>query len=283
MKLLTNRNKNKALTLFLAVFAALMLLGLSACGGGGGGDNGGGSAPLTDQDASGLYKNGTLDLNGSTIMQNDVRGFVHANRIMLFSVGAKLLIDGQIDTITLDDFTATVDIYEAGVKTETGVSVTGKVRTRSKITGTLSGSGAGSGTFSLLYDRLYTRGASYARVDTKDPNSVLPKSFKGAVISSNPGVGTNNFDFPEPNKYDMIFFTSSSDRCKVFGSYSIPDSSINIYMLNEVLSQLDTGCTIPETPNYTGFAAAVDGTSTDDTLLYAVTNGTNSQFAILTR
>ncbi|MCP4277880.1 MAG: hypothetical protein GY779_16160 [Gammaproteobacteria bacterium] len=71
--------------------------------------------------------------------------------------------------------------------------------------------------------------------------------------------------------------------CSSSGHYVVVNN-INIYQFNETLSKYDDpGCTMSETPNYTGFASLIDGTVEDDTLLYAVTNGTNAQFAILDR
>lgn len=34
--------------------------------------------------------------------------------------------------------------------------------------------------------------------------------------------------------------------------------------------------------NYSGLAAVIDGTAMDDTLIYAISNGTNAEFAVLT-
>ncbi len=161
-----NSNKNKGSSRNLSFIAVLLigavaLFGLQGCSSGSSS-----SAPpppvvIPDQDASGLFKDGTAELNGGAgaIMLSDMRAFVHNGRILMFSVAENLLIDGQINSIKGNDYTATVDVYEAGVKTEPAVSVTGKVMTASQITGTLNGTGAGSGTFTLTFDPLYNRGA----------------------------------------------------------------------------------------------------------------------------
>lgn len=63
--------KNQGLALIVALMLGLMT-GLTACGGGGSKDK-----VLPDQDASGLFKDGTADLDGGSTLLNDLRGFVH--------------------------------------------------------------------------------------------------------------------------------------------------------------------------------------------------------------
>lgn len=267
----SNRYKNKNLSLIAAVFISLTgLLGLQAC------SSSSTPAPTPDQDASGLFKSGTAELNSSATMLTDLRAFVHNGRIIVFSVAGNLLFDGQMGTITGDDYTATVDVYETGVKTQSGVAVTGKVTSQSQITGTIAGTGNASGTFTLTFDTLYSKAATFDRVDTSS------SKFIGSVYNTVPSAATNNFDFFSSTNYDLTAFTSSSNRCRIAASY-LTDSSINIYQLTETLTQTDPGCTMSTTPVYTGFASVVDGTTTDDTLLYATSNGTNAHFAILTK
>lgn len=267
-------SKNKGLALLTGLFIGLIsLTSLQGCS-----SSSKTPAAIADQVASGLFKSGTAELNSGATMLNDLRAFVHEGRIIMFSVAGHLLFDGQVGTITGDDYTATVDVYEAGVKTQSAVAVTGKVTSQSQITGTIAGTGNASGTFTLTFDTLYSRGATFARIDTD------LSQFIGNIYNSVPGVGTNNFDFSSATTYDFQAFTfPSSDRCNSSGTYTM-ESDINIYSLNETITQADPdpACTMSETPVYTGFASVIDGSSTDDTLLYAVSNGTNAQFAILT-
>lgn len=256
----------------------VLLWGLSGCGGSSGSD----PEPLA-QDASGLFKDGTAQLNAGALMLTDLRGFVHDDRLIMFSVQGHILFEGQITTINSDEFTATIDVYETGVKTQSDVAVTGNVMTESSITGTIAGTGNASGIFTLTFDPLYSRGATFERVDTTQPNTSIPLSFVGNVMSTMVSAETNNFNFDQVNVYDMLARIPGPIRCRSNGSYTIPDANINIYALNEEIVKADPGCTMSDTPGYTGFAAAIDGISTDDTLLYAVTNGTNAQFAILSK
>jgi hypothetical protein len=273
---LTISFKNKGLPfLFVLLLGLGLVSGVAGCGGGSN------SGPLPDQDASGLFKDGTAELDGGAVMLNDLRGFVVDGRVIIFSVAGHLLIDGTIGTISSDDFTATVDIYENGAKTQTGVSISGIVLTESSISGTLSGSGIASGGFTLIFDPLYNRGATFARVFTSIAPSI---PFVGAFKSTMVGATTNNFEFPQDNLYDFSARVTGPIRCSSEGDFMIPDSEVNIYVLNEVLTKTDDpGCTMSDSPNYSGFAAAVDGVSVDDTIVYATTNGTNAQFAELIR
>jgi len=229
----------------------------------------------TDQNASGLFTGGITPNSGT--QRTDLRAFVHEGRFIIFSVEGLFLIDGQINGITLDEYTATVDIYELGVKTESALAVTGTVVSESKIIVTITGTANLDGEITLDYDKQYERGASFARVDT------ATLEFEGRVMNTTPNATTNNFDFSTVAVYNMNnFAVGSSDLCLIDGTYEIPDNSINIYTLDDIINASSAaGCTMSQTPNYTGFAAAVDGEFTDSTLLYAVTNGENAQFAKL--
>lgn len=236
-------------------------------------------APNPDQVASGLYKDGAANLNGGVSTPTDLIGFVHDNRFIVFSVSAHLLIDGAMTAPTGDSYTATADVYESGVKTQTGISVTGTVTTESSLSLTLAGAGLGSGTIDLLFDPLYGRGATNARIELRDGT--------GSILMSFLGMETTNFDAFFPGDVASYNFSSvrispSVDVCRHNGDYIIPDASINIYTLQDEIS-ITSGCATTSYTGYTGFAAVIDGTNADDTILYAVTNGTNSVFAIITK
>lgn len=198
--------------------------------------------------------------------------------MIIFSVDGHLLFDGSIDSITSDDYTATVDIYETGVKTQADVSVSGRVVSESSITGTLNGAGIASGTFTLTFDPLYNRGATFDRVDT------ATGEWAGDVYMSEPDMATNNFDFFSPTYYDASIQKSGPVLCSHAGTHSIPDSTKNIYLLTDETIPVGLNCP----PNlmvgtYTGFVSVVDGASVDDTALYAVTNGEYAHFAVMTK
>jgi len=282
MAVTSNVNKNKFLSIAASVVLGLAaVIGLQACSSSGGG------TPET-QDASGLFKSGTANLNAGAVVPTDVRAFVHGGRIIAFSISSHILFDGQITNITGDDFTATVDLYETGEMTQADIAVTGKVTSQSQITGTLAGTGVGNGTFTLVYDAAYNTAATLARI-TK------PVDWEGnwlTTFSFNTDVDPDDFDMFDTDSFTMKAFDTSSsvtDICLFVGDVTIPDSTINIYMtLSDIPAggSNDTTCTsldVAPLVKYTGFSAVLSESNTDNDLLFAHTNGTNSVFGILTQ
>jgi hypothetical protein len=192
---------------------------------------------------------------------------VNANRVMLFSVTANLVIDGTL-SVTNDNFTGTVKIYKNGVVADQTASVSGKVTTASSITGTITNSTVANGTFVLTFDPLYNREASFAKIDA----TVLP-FFEGTSYS----VDTSQTFTIEPLSLDN---PSMSDS---FCNY--PGGPINIYLLTLITAVELNGCNIvSQNPDdYSGIFSLVDGVNIEDTLLVVMTNGTNSIFAIIDR
>jgi len=247
----------------------VLLIGLAGCGSSGGSGS-------TDENPSGLYTSGTGTLDGNPV--NDIIAFVQAKRIIAFSVTAGILIDGRITSIDDNDYTATVDVYQDGMLDQAGIGVSGAVTNGSRINGTLDGSGTAAGNFSITFDLLYDRGASDARIST-----ILTPEFAGDVNNSIPNVTTTSWGSETVPLYDYAVIVPGGGICNEEGQYSIPDSSINIYVLAHSVVNATGGCTIPVTSDYTGFATLVDDAGLDATLIYAITNGTNSEFAVLAR
>ena len=268
--LFTARITRSLLLMFMA--AAISLL--AACGGD---DPAPPPAPV-NQNPSGLYKTGTGTLGGVAV--TDMVGFVHNNRIMAFSIAAHVLIDGSITNVSVNSYTATVNVYTDGVIEQTGVALTGSVTNGSQITGSY-GTGLSSGNFSLTYDSLYTRGATNARINTGQAGPY----WGGPVMMSINAMAINDYRVLDNNFYDFNSFKSSpTTSCPHSGTITIPSSANNIYTLSESINEsLSTYCdSALSATDYTGFAAIVDGAATDDTLLYAITNATHAVFAVLT-
>ncbi len=216
---------NRPVLINLKMFCLIALFGLVGCGGGG-------SSTTPDQDASGLFKDGTASLDGGALMLSDLRGFVQDDRIIIFSASGHLLFDGQIATISSDDYTATVDVYEDGVLTQSDVAVTGIVSTQSQINGTISGTGNANGTFTLMFDALYSRAATAERIEAVghiDP-------FEGPVYSSVPDVTTTNFHASDLGEYGLLSFTppATFNRCSSDGNYVVV-SNLNIYQFLAII------------------------------------------------
>ncbi len=270
-----NSNKNKGLsTIAVVLMGAASIMGLQSCGGSGDSTP---PPPIVDQDPSGLYKSGTGTLDGTGV--SDIIAFVHNSRLMAFSVTTNILIDGTIDSVTANDYVATVNVYKDGVLDQANVNVTGMVTNASQISGTLNGTGVGSGDFTVTFDPLYSRGATNARINSAAPNN----PWKGAMMTSVSGIITNSFEFRSDNTYGGTMFLATTIVCIEDGNFLIPDSGINIYTLEESIEQ---GLACPAAliaADYTGFSAVVDDASTDDTLLYAISNGASSVFGVLTQ
>ena len=270
------------LTLLLMFMAAALSL-LSACGG-----DDPTAPPVVNQNPSGLYKSvtSTSTLGGTAV--SDMRGFVHNNRLIAFSVTAHYLIDGTINTISGNNYTATVSVYKNGLLAQAGVAVTGLVTNASSISGTLSGTGVSSASFNLAFDSQYETnatverisqsatdwlGTAYSEFNTAGPELVLPA---GITVQSGLTMGggallAGSLDGPE------CFFDN--------GVLTIPDTQVNVYTITHIVTQ-GNGCTLSTVGNYTGFATVITGTGSsnvDDTLLYAASNGTHAIFTVFVR
>ena len=275
-----NSIKNNSLTHFLnVVFSLLLISALTACSGG--------SSSPKNESADGLFKNGTANLDSGNVMLNDLRALSYGNRIIIFSISENLLFDGHITNITADDYTATFDVYETGAKTQSGVSVTGKVTTDSQITGTLNGTGAASGTFTLVFDSTYNTGATNSKIMKTggDWGTHLLSTFSSLSDSIDDGIGFDDSSGPLTASGAFVDDVGT-DACSFEGPLAIPDSNLDLYTVENVTpSSLNPGspfnCPFVDAVKFTGFAAVLSESLTDNDLLYAVTNGQNSFFGIL--
>ncbi len=289
MNRITNLYKNKGLNLLSALLIGFIALtGIQGCSSSSSSTPPPPAVPLSDQDASGLFKSGTAELNSGATMLNDLRAFVYQGRIMMFSVNGHILYDGQINTITSDDYTATVDVYEVGVKTQSGVSVTGKVTSQSQITGTIAGTGTYSGSFTLTFDPAYNTAVPLPTISNN-----LPDEWDGDLISELSLVGdvgvADNGVFFDDGTNKTIGGTVQSDvgqDCE-FEGVVIPDVNKNIYVYTLQFPSSSpfnsAKCSLmPLDSDYTGFASVLSETSIENELLMAFTDGNQSVFGLLT-
>ena len=276
--------KNRSLTVVLVVLMAFISgFTLQGCGGGG-------SSPvaLPNQDASGLFKSGTAELNSGAVLLDDLRAFVYQGRIMMFSVAGHILYDGQITSITSDDYTATVDVYELGVKTQSGVVITGKVTSQAQITGTVAGTGSYSGTFTLTFDTAYK-----TAVPLPTTANNLPDEWDGDLVSEFSRVGEavkDNAVLLDDGTNKTIGGTvlnDTGDSCEFEGIVT-PALNKNIYIYtlqfpsSSVFNIASCKNKLTEDSDFTGFAAVLSETATNNELLMAFTSGNQSVFGLLT-
>lgn len=263
------------------ILSLLILVSLIGCGGGGS------STPLPDQDGSGIYTGtATVDVNTDI---TDLRGMVYNNRVMFFSVTANphVLYDGTITSITSDSFTAEVDVYENGVKTQTAVAVTGQVRTSSFITGTIGTAGQPgnhNGTFSLIFNSAYNRPA------TTDRAATWPINGGSGLWTAYGAPDLVNMEFQIRPDSSFIVTDTTGAGCSIFDNYTIPDATVNIYQVDnfDIVDTASGGDDCIDTYEGTGFSGmfslvddATDGV--DSRFIVAYSNGTNSVFGLVTR
>jgi len=267
--------------LISALFLAVLVFGLQACGGSSGGSSTP-AAPLADQDASGIYT-GTGLVNTSVSI-TDLKAIIYNNRFLIFSESSNIVYDGTISSISGKDMTATANVYESGVQTQPGIAVTATVDTSSQITlFTLNGTGLANGVLNFTFDSAYNTGATNPRINSTGTNPLWAGSVYNLVAiqsSSNleifdTGSGSPNYQFQTVSK---------GVSCGYEGDTGIPDSTVNIYTIVEMRDTTGDfgGCTLSTSPNYTGYATVLNVGGTDDTLWYVVTNGTHSIVGVFT-
>ena len=289
--------------LLLGLFFAT--IGLS-CGGGGGGT----PPPPANEDASGLYDgSGTVAFANvqakANLSLSDMKGIIHAGRFMFFNLDAanfvkgvqdyNVLIDGKISSITKNSLVGTADVYQAGQIVSKNVPVTGTVTGGSQISLTLAATtaeaGAPAGDFlggsvQGTFNSQYNNTASSTIIDTvlnKEwgaspipylymifPNMKAALTVSTTTVTTYKNVGRNS---------------NSSVICQFDGKkVTIPNNKINIYELVEGQVVSDISCVgIIGSQANTGLASVLTTTNTNDTLWYAVANGTYSVYALLDR
>lgn len=279
--------QNHFSALAILVISLMALFGLSSCGGGGSDSD---PEPTPDQDASGLFKDGTATLNpgAGELSITDLRAFVHDGRIIAFSIAEHILFDGQVDSISGSDFTATVDLYEAGERTQGDISVTGSVTSQSSITGTLGGTDVGSGDFTLTFDLAYGDGATIEKIRDK------PSNWEGHILSTYSFLNDSEINWDAFDVFNVdelvgsVLDSDSVDICSYLGSISIPNNSSNLYIVEfDIPSGFgvnDGQCDLPLDPviKYSGFASVLSESSAENDLLFASTNGSFAIFGLLT-
>lgn len=279
MKLVEN---SKVRSSYLAFAIVLLLVVAQAC-------SSKKDSPPIDQDAQGLFTtNGSVTANfiNPTVVETlgDIKGMIYGSlpnqKFMFFDVTSNVLYDGVITAIALTAVSGTATVYHDGVMVNANVAVTGSVTSRSTISLTFAASGdfdGGSikGLFILptsIYDQAATNDRIFADGALSNP------LWTGPVIMDIVGMNTTNFDVDATNAYTSVSIKTGA-RCDHSGT-ATPASSKNIYTVTETVT-IKTGCTLDILSNYNGLLSVVD--VMENTMWYAVTNGVNSVFAILTK
>lgn len=266
MKILKN---NLVLRIFKTIFGITLAISLSACGGGGGS-----SAP--NQDASGIYLNGTGTLDGNGV--NDIVAIVVNNRFMAFSETAMVVIDGTVTTVAGNSYTATVKVYKNGVTDGQDIVVSGVVTSGSSMTGTLGGTGLGSGDFSLTFSLDYNNSASISNIVSTFANPWVGPMY--SELPNSTGTNTDDFEIAASGSYSMSVsdtgVPSPDGYCLYNGMITIPNSAVNVFVIQQALDVTSTHPDCSTGGDYSGYMSYVN-----NDLIYMSTNGTNSLFGTL--
>lgn len=189
---------------------------------------------------------------------------------MMMSTTNGLLYDGTITNITQNNFTANFTIYTNGQNPITATA-SGTITQGSSITGTLTGTGVGNGTFSLTYATTNNQVAAISRIEN------TTNVAWGAIVGNSPiafeftidAVGTLTDETNEIG--GGLFHICVFD----FGVSTIaPVANTNIYQISASILGCENSNVIGA--NYTGLASTRSQGSTDDTLVFVMTNGTYS-------
>ena len=255
----------------LVIFLALFTLIVQGCGGGGGGND-----RASNADPAGYYTNDGFasvdDGAGSTIENlNDLQGLVSPDKkLMMLSVKTGVAYVGTF-TVSGNNFSGLVDVYEAGVMTQEDVPIiNGLITQGATMTGDLDGIGrAAKGSFTLNYaGTLDNEPVELARVyynlDWKPVNN--SESFT---------ISLEEETAPIPNFSSGSFGLGKFDSCGFLGRIE-PIPGRHLYTLSGGMSRcensnsLSNGILQPEA--YSGLVS-VRGTDPDDRLIVVLTNG----------
>ena len=195
---------------------------------------------------------------------NDIQGMVANGQLMMLSDSENIAYIGTF-TVSGNDFSGSVTVYEAGAMVQQDVSVTGLITEGSSLTGTLGGSGVANGTFKLNYaedngpvdlaqlERDFTwfpvDNLNIPNLDLRNPTQVAPADNISAA-----GVGSNIFD-----------------GCSYRGRID-PIAGTHLYTVSVTMVNPCTGAAtgvVDAIPAYTGLAS-VRGT---DRFVLALSNG----------
>ncbi len=277
MNTVASRYKNNCLSLLTTVVISLWLvIGLQGCSS----DNK--SSPPDYSAANGLFSgSGTVNTD---VALDDVRGFVHEGRFIFFDAAEAVLYDGNFTSIGETTLAATLNVYKDGEKiTASNISVTGMLVNESSLILDLAGTGYAAGRLELTFDtELYGRGATMNRLATGPGSGADNRWLGDAHTPATTERGIVRLRSADDEAvFTLTGATGSPSQCQYNGTKSIPDAAINMYLINMDVTQFGSSCDhLGE--GYTGFISVVDGHFTDDTILFAMTNGTNSNFSIMT-
>ncbi len=223
--------------------------------------------PVSNADPTGYYTNsGYVDVKASdniTLRRvTDMQGMVHNGQLMMLSDTNNLTYVGTF-TVSGNDFSGTVTLYEAGKKTQEDIPLSGLITEGSKMTGTLGGTGAANGTFQLDY------AADNGPVDLA--LVVRINDWRSVVNLNIPSLDLSDATEPAPVFNVVAGGTGSNifSGCSYRGHME-PIVGAHLYTVSVTMDSCSPGTIDVEAiPDYTGLAS-VRGT---DRFILTLTNG----------
>ena len=238
---------------------------------------------ITNDDATTFngYFSGSATVNTSVNI-TDLIGLAYDNRLMLFSRSGvqNVLYDiTAITNTTGNAYTGAVAMYSGAAGAQTKLTTTADLTINgSTISGTLNAaSGLGNGTFTITFDTANNVGATLGRIEGNAFTLWLGNLY---------GYDIDTLQFGAYQDQNGFYFgrDDSIQKCQYSSTLAIPDLQLNIYQLAHdiVDPAITTGCASPYVSiGHTGLAAVITTTTTDDTLVYAFSNGNIALFAVL--
>ena len=245
---------------------ALLALILQGCG------DGVRVLPASDADPTGYYTNSgyaqvmTADNTTPRTDITDLQGMVYDGQLMMLSDSKNVTYVGTF-SVSGNDFSGTVTVYEAGVRTQENVPLSGMITAGSHITGTLGGSGVANGSFRLNYAPLADNGPVDMNMVIHDLDWLPVNNTESFTIR----IGDDAA--PIANFGSGGSGQGTFDNCKFRGRLE-PVPETHLYTLSGVMRDCENSNSVniltPKT--YSGLVG-VRGTAPNDRLIVILTNG----------
>tara|TARA_R110002072_G_C7958528_1_gene533739 strand:- start:1117 stop:1839 length:723 start_codon:yes stop_codon:yes gene_type:complete len=216
---------------------------LTACGGSGGSSS-------TENELGGIWT-GTVTLTDTTEL--GAIGLASEAGKIFFLSGGDLSI-GNVATSGTNFTGSLIEYYADGGNSASG-SISGTFAARTSLTGSATFNSVQTSTFSFNYESIHERDSSFATIS--------------GTYSLTDGGYTETYTVDA----DGLITGSDTDGCVFNGQISLPDTNYNIYGVNITASNCGDANGV-----YSGLAALVDDTTTNDTLIIGA-KGTNYAIA----
>ncbi|MCF6211368.1 MAG: hypothetical protein L3J88_06605 [Gammaproteobacteria bacterium] len=250
-------------TLLPVLLLALFALALQGCG------DGVRVLPQSDADPTGYYTNSgyvvVMEANNTTPRSTkaDFQGMVYDGQFMMMSDTENLTYVGTF-TVSGNDFSGTVTVYEDDVMTQENVPLSGMITEGSKMTGTLGGDGAANGTFRLNY----AKGVDNGPVDMDMVVRTLSWEPVTGTPPNIPFLGVGNDSSPVPNFGAATSGSGIFNNCDFNGRIE-PIANTHLYTVSVTMSSCVNADILGSEGKYTGLVSVRD----TDRLILALTNG----------